>query len=322
MQRTLVLLQREPKDQVWRVEAMEARDYFQDQAIKHAAHLGTLYTSIQNKPTATQSEGVIPGRRMQSAERKPLLNIEPHGFLLGSMPHDQQVRSIMLLDVDAESPAPDTLRLLLHVVFQPITIRRGLLTPSDYYVATTGGTVAVDAHNAELINHTVSNPFHDDVRVGREKLALRRSGSEHRDEFSPTDLKVKHKDEFGPIDLEVKHTNLGDSVEWRIDGHRGAKAVRDFLILNLHLEATFRWKTAIKTGTVRARPSDISLFDNSKRRLSTRATILMRYVLWRKGIRVANANGIEVKFSVPSSLSGPWSAGHMPEPNRSEPATG
>jgi hypothetical protein len=245
-------------------------------------------------------------------EPKPvLLIIEPPRLLLGSMPHEERVLCVMLLGLDAESPARDSLRLLLHVIFQPIVIRRRRLTTSDYYVATTGGTVAVRGLNAKVVEHTGPDlvAVQCDVSVVQEIAGSRKLVPELKGKLGATELEVKPGSvergekstvasgiKFASEEMLLAPTNLGDEVDWRIDSHRGEKAVRDFLVRNLDLEATFRWKTEIRSGTVRACPSDISFFDSSKRRLSKKASILMRYVLWKKGVRIANVNGVEVRF--------------------------
>lgn len=246
----------------------------------------------------------------QSAEPKLVLIIEPPR-LLASMSHEERARCVMLLGLDAESPASDSLRLQLNVVFQPIAIRRGLVSRTDYFVATTGGSVKLSAPDAEVVDHTGPNRIEveHDVSVGRETTGSLKLVPELKGKIGATDLEVKP----GSVEHATKNTlasgikfaseemllvpiNLGDAVEWRIDSHRGEKAVRDFLAGNVYLEATFRWKSVTKRGSARVRPSDISFFDSSRRRLSNRASILMRFVLWSHGIHIANCDGIEVTF--------------------------
>lgn len=228
------------------------------------------------------------------------------------MPYEERVRCVMLLDLDADAPAGDSLRLQLNVVFQPIVIRRGLLERSNYYVGTTGGTVVVRAPDADLVDHTGPSSIvvQHEVSSGREVTGARKLVPELGGKLGAMDLEVRP----GSVELARKSTlttgtsfvseemilapiNLRDAVEWRIDSHRGEKAVRDFLAGNLHLHATFRWKTDSKRGSIRACPSDIAFFDSSRKRLSNRSSILMRYILWRKGIRIANCDGIELTFA-------------------------
>jgi hypothetical protein len=246
-----------------------------------------------------------------SGGSKTVLIIEPPNKLLGTMPHEERERCVMLLGLEAESLASDSLRVQLNVVFQPIGIRRGLLAPSDYYIATTGGTVAVTAPDAELVNHTGPNrvAVQHDVSVERETTGSRKLVPELKGKLGATDLGIKPGSierarrntqvsgiKFMSEEMLLASTNFGDAVEWRIDCHRGEKAVRDFLVGNLYLEATFRWRTVTKSGKLECQPSNILFFDNSRRQLSQRASLLMWFVLWEKRIEPANRGGIEVTF--------------------------
>ena len=66
---------------------------------------------------------------------------------------------------------------------------------------------------------------------------------------------------------------------------------------SLHrFDATFRWDNNVKTGAISARPSEIAFFDNSRKRLSNRAAVLMRCLLWKRGIRIPHLDGIDVTF--------------------------
>jgi hypothetical protein len=251
------------------------------------------------------SEGV------RSEDPKPVLVIEPPGRLLGSMPQEERDRCVMLLGLETESAGPNSSRLRLRVVFQPIAIRRGMLAPSDYYVATTGGTVRLKANSAEIIDH--SDPervaVQHDVTTESGTTGSRKLVPEFKAKLGATELDVSPGSaemgtkrtsassiKFASEETLVATTNFGDAVEWRIDSHRGEKAVRDFLVRSLILEATVRWRTETKSGIARARPSEMSFFDNSRRRLSRRASIMMMYVLWRKGFRIAHFDDTEVMF--------------------------
>ncbi len=251
------------------------------------------------------------GKLGESARSKPVLAFEPSHQLLGSIPHEERDRSIMLLALDAESPADNSLRLLLRVVFRPIEIRRGWCTRADYYVATTGGTVKVEATNSEVINYTGPSrvEVEYDASIGGQTSGVRkfepqlkgnlgainleiRPGSIERDSTKTFSSGVK----FSSEEMLLAPTNLGDAVEWRIDSHRAEKAVRDFPVEDVALEVMLRWKTSIKSGTVQARPSEVSFFDNSKRRLSKFQSIMMAWVLSQRGIKIMHLDGFQVKF--------------------------
>jgi hypothetical protein len=140
----------------------------------------------------------------QSAKPKPVLIIEPPR-LLASMSHKERDRCVMLLGLDAESPASDSLRLRLNVVFQPIAIRRGLLSPTDYFVATTGGFVMLSAPDAEVVDHTRPKGIavEHDVSIGREITGSRKLVPEFKGKVGATDLEVKPGSTLPGIPLKV-----------------------------------------------------------------------------------------------------------------------
>ncbi len=240
-----------------------------------------------------------------------ILTIKPPK-VLGLMDPNERCRSVLLLGLNAKLLENDCLQLLLNLVFRPIGLRRGAITPSDYYVATTGAFVSLVAPQAGLLNYTTESRIVVEYDVGLER------DIEHTHKLSPdlntkvgsVDLAIKpgsvthratdtrsSRAKFASTEMLLVPVDLGDSIEWRIDSHRAEKAIRDFLTGNVHLEAKFRWRTAPKSGSAEARPTDISFFDNERRRLSRRASILMRYILWRRNITIANPDGIRVNFA-------------------------
>ena len=242
----------------------------------------------------------------------PVLTFEPARQLLESIPHEERDRYVMLLDLDAHSPRPGFLRLLLRVVFRPIAIRRGWLTRADYYIATTGAVVKVEAANSEVISHTgpTTITVDYDAKIEKEKSNQQKFEPELKGKFSAMDLEIKPGAlqrerkitlssgvKFSSEEMLVAPTNLGDAIEWRIDGHRAEKAVRDFPVEDVALEVTLRWKTASRRGKVQARPSEVSFFDSSKRRLSRMQSIMMVWVLKQKGITVQHLDGFKVAFT-------------------------
>jgi len=242
--------------------------------------------------------------------RSAALVIEPP-MVLALMRLEERARCVMLLGLDAESSNSDSLRVRLNVVFQPIPVRRGPFAPNDYYVATTGGSARLSASNAELVEYTRGSSLavQYGVRAERKVEGHGKLAPELKGKVGAMDLEfkpgsVEHATQstlssgvkFASEEMPLVPIYQGDAVEWRIDSHRGEKAVRDFLAGNVYLEATFRWKTVTKSGSAHVRPSDISFFDHSRRQLSSCKSILMRFALWRKGIDIAHCNGIEVTF--------------------------
>jgi hypothetical protein len=173
----------------------------------------------------------------------------------------ERLSSVLLLGLDGESTGDAGLRLRLNVVFQSISVRRGHLAPSDYFIATTGGSASVSAADAEVIKYTPSATIsvehvasHERESGGSFQLSPKvKSGAKDAErtvELGSMQLggkeKVTSEMKFLVPEMLLVATNLGNEVQWKIDSHRSEKTVRDFLVGNVSLEATFRWGSVTK----------------------------------------------------------------------------
>jgi hypothetical protein len=248
-------------------------------------------------------------RHVAQHSNAPII-VEPP-LVLALMSLEARSRSVMLFGLTAEKLAIDSWRVLVNVVFQPIRIRRGALAPVDYYVATTGGHIELSAPEAEVLDFTGPSGMKVDYELGAQRKAEidRKLAPELTSKAGGLDLQLKgvtseHSRQdvlssgakFSSTEMLLTATNCENAVTWQIDSHRGDKIIRDFLVGNVYLDAVFRWRGLTKKGIARVCPSEIAFFDGGRRRLSKRASILMRFALWRKGIDVAYHNGITVEF--------------------------
>jgi hypothetical protein len=228
--------------------------------------------------------------------------------LIRDLTMDERDRSPVLLDLIAKLIDQQTICCQLTVSFQPIRVGRGILNRSDYYVGTTGIEVSIRAVKGEIVGYT--QPSTIDVVYSRtdgnengrgEKISPEvklKSGVEVKIGALESNKKRTQSETvtFSSAEMILVATELADMVRWNIDTHRAEKAIRDYLVGNTFLEATFKWNGGDRTGEIKLRP-EIRFFDNDKRLLSRKASIRMRFVMFTKGIRLANERGFDLSFS-------------------------
>src|SRR5690242_5016053 len=61
---------------------------------------------------------------------------------------------VFFLDIEADFPDENTIRLDLNIIFRPIPIRRGTLQTKDYYVGSTGARVVFEAFLGKVKSYT------------------------------------------------------------------------------------------------------------------------------------------------------------------------
>ena len=71
--------------------------------------------------------------------------------------------------------------------------------------------------------------------------------------------------------------------------------VRDFIAGNLRLFGICECSSSI-SGKIYVRPSDIRFFDNKRKPLSKVGSLMMRYVLHKRGYSIRGKQGIGVSF--------------------------
>jgi hypothetical protein len=240
--------------------------------------------------------------------------------LLTFMSPEQKTRSILLVDLKTQALAESSTRFDLTLIFRSVAVSRGIINLSDYYVGTTGASITLTAFNGDVVEYSGPSKLAVDYEVTLSK------DSSSSSKFSPelklnvlstalearpgsTEAASKHgaasQMKFSAEEMPLVPLNLGDAVEWQIDSHRGDKLIRDFLLGTVELYAVFRWSSATKSGQLRAKPTDVRFYDDQRRLLSPRASLLMWFALWKKGIKIENPAGVEVPFaSQPDQKSG------------------
>jgi hypothetical protein len=220
--------------------------------------------------------------------------------------------SIVELHLSTETLSDTQSQLSLDIAFPVIPIRRGYLEPTDYYVGTTGATVTLTAKEAEFVDYT--GPVGIDVEyeqsAGKSRSQTGKLAPEYKTKLGPAELQLKPGSlessfattsgssiKYQSKEFLLAPTKSVGSLTWQVDMPRGEKAVRDFLLGNLSLSATLEWQTTDRHGTAQARPSCVAFFDGGKRKLEGwRACVLMLFILWRRGIRLNNQNGVYRSF--------------------------
>jgi hypothetical protein len=220
--------------------------------------------------------------------------------------------NIIELDCETKAISETNSRLEVTVTFNSIPIRVEIVESKDYYVGTTGATVNVNAKGARFVEYTEP----PGISVGHEtkKAEERGRSGKFAPELKATVGHVAVQTNPGALESSAKTNNESSisyefkefpivpikkdgSLAWQIDMPRGEKAVRDFLLGNLPLSVTLEWRTTEeKSGTVQARPSSVLFFDEEKRALPIQASLLMRFILWKRGIRFPSCEGIEKSF--------------------------
>jgi hypothetical protein len=227
--------------------------------------------------------------------------------LARDLTQQERDRSAALLDVTAKQVDQQILALELKVTFQSIRILRGWVLPTTYYVGSIGAEITVRGTDAEVVDYTRSSAIAVEyaVSVDSENVLSKSFNSEIK--FATgMDLKFEgaqraskssqgSSTKFASQELLVVSADLPETVRWYVDNHRGGKAVRDYLTGNQIFEAVFKWKRGPRCGEISMLP-DIRFFNPDKKALSRKASILMRFVLWQKDIRLANEQGLKVSF--------------------------
>lgn len=238
------------------------------------------------------------------------LRVEPP-LLIPWLSERERQANIMLLDLDADVEADATLRLDLNVVFNPLSVRRGVVKKVDYYVGSTGAEVSVQATGGAVSEHTQAATL--DVNYSNTSKKQRKVG------LSLTPV-VKAKDGSAEVDATIgsitheaaQETSvsatfaskerylaplrIGDTIKWTITLPRGEKVIRDFLTGNLYLFAKCAWASGPRSGTISIRPSDVRFFDHDRRPISTIRSLLMWFILWERYVKIENSDGFRIEF--------------------------
>ncbi len=228
---------------------------------------------------------------------------------------DEQSRNVLLLELEVDELDNKSLRLDLNIVFNPIRLRRGNLPRADWYIGSTGAEIYFDAVDGSVTeNYTKGRPL--EVNYKPTETWKRKAALTLRPEIDTKDTSASTKARLGDIALEantervfessfsceerlLSQIHMTNSVKWVIDLPKGSKVVRDFLLGNLYLCAECFWLNRPRSGRISVRPADVRFFDEERRARSIgfRASLGMRFVLYRRKIKIDNLDGLTINFT-------------------------
>jgi hypothetical protein len=224
---------------------------------------------------------------------------------------EQKGTNVVLLDFKADLEDDRTLRLDLNIVFNPLAVRRGKITAVDYYVGSTGVEVSLDVHEGKVSQYTGEatleiNYSHSTTVKRKSALSLAPGIKTKRGDWEMDAKLGKISHEASDAhDFTAKFTckerllapvHMGNEVKWRLMLPRGGQVISDFLTGNLYLFAKCFWARTPKSGCIMIRPSDVRFFDDQRRPIGRTRSLIMKYVLWRRGVKLENRDGFLTEF--------------------------
>ena len=238
-------------------------------------------------------------------------NIEPPN-LTPWLSDEERDRNIVLFDMQIDQDDLQRLRFDFDIAFNPISVRRGDVDRKDYYVGCTGAEIFFKITDGEVVDYTKGSTLN--VEYKNEKEFVRNTSLDLTPELKIKDnhnekslklgsikyhksKKVAFSASFHSGERTLEPIHLKNAVKWHISLPRGLKVVRDYLLGNLYLYAVCQNESGEFCGIVKIKPSDVIFFGPDKSPLNFRKSIYMRYVLYREGIDIDNADGIETNFS-------------------------
>ena len=226
--------------------------------------------------------------------------------LLRWLPRDGQTQ-VVFLDFEPDFLDENTIRMDLNVVFRPILITRGWSQTKDYYIGCTGARLLFETFNGQVRSYTKGKAIDVDYehvytrsRTASVKVAPKMQFGK-KAEVDPGELSFDHDNKrffrtnFSGAERMLSDIDLGYGVEWELKLPAG-QVIRDYLIGNLFLYVESSWACNHKSGRIVLRPSDVLFFDSQRRIIGDGYRALaMRYVLWKKGIKL-DSRSIIVNF--------------------------
>lgn len=219
--------------------------------------------------------------------------------------------NILLLDLEADHENDGSLRLDLNVVFNPISVRRGIATLVDYYVGCTGAEISIELTRGAIRSHTqaatLDVSYNNTTKTQRTAKLCLSPAVKTKTGISESDVTVGEitydtaaerffTSTFASQERYLSPALMGNTIKWTITIPRGEKAIRDFLHGNLYLFAQGSWDRFPRSGCVSIRPSDVLFFDSDRRPIGSLRSLLMWYILWENNIKVENKDGFYIKF--------------------------
>jgi hypothetical protein len=233
-------------------------------------------------------------------------------ILMRWLPSEALDRSIVLLDFEADVLKPSCLHLDINVVLNYVALRRRVIGASvDYYVGCTGVRVEVEAASGEIADHSSSQTLNVNYQnaVSRKrtssikiapKVTIKADQAANSLELGEVLLEAGHDSTFtasyAGLERLLTATHFGRAIRWEAAMPRGEKVIGDFLSGNLYLFADCCWRIPLKRGRVSVTPTEVRFFNSERRPVGKMASLVMEYILWQRGIKLMNTNGICTDF--------------------------
>ena len=228
----------------------------------------------------------------------------------------EKLRTLVMFDIEPDLLDERVIRLDINVVFNHIPVRKGFAQKADFYIGTTGAEIFTEFDEGSIRHFTEQTSFN--VNYTNTVKHNRKSSVSIKPDIDTKTDQEKAKVGAGSISLEkgadrtftsaftnkeriLIPVHMGSLLRWVITLPRGEKAIRDFLLGNIYLFVVCSWDVSGDTfgcGRVGVRPSDVRFFDDERRALSKRKSLLMLCELWLKGIHIHNNKGITTSFKV------------------------
>ena len=242
------------------------------------------------------------------SSRKSTVIIDPP-IIIPWLSEYEKDNQVVLVDLQPDELSEYITRLDLNVVFKCIPIKRNIHLKADYYIGSSGALVEVAVKNGKITDCTPAatidvNYSNSAKHVRKSSICLKPSPCSASVTYGPIlgnisldrEVETAYSASFSSSERVLAPICMYGTVQWMLTMPRGEKIVSDFLYGNLPLFAECSWSKSPRNGTVMVRPSDISFFDNQKRRVGDLTACAMQYILWRNKIRTPKLDGILLNF--------------------------
>lgn len=235
-------------------------------------------------------------------------------ILIPWLTEDEKEKNILLLNLQIDAIKEDLIRLDLDIVFNPLSFRRGVVTRKDFYIGCSGAEIKIIFPNGNVTEYSKSKTltvnYANSIDHQRASSTSLKPSLKFKDSASKSELNVSlgelvHKNStvnnysvsFQNEERELAVITMDNSIKWFLSLPRGEKAIRDFIVGNLHLYSIFSTnKEEDYGGKVIIKPNDITFYDNDRRPLGFKENLMMRYKLYKAGMDILNADGFTVSF--------------------------
>lgn len=242
----------------------------------------------------------------------PVLRLGPEA-LLRQLDMYGASDALVLVDIIPDSHDPAELDLSLNLIFNPRPFRTHFLHEEDWWFGSTGAELFLEAANGSASKYTLPTTIsvsHSDVKRRSQhaefKLEPRissKSGSvESELELGsmtiPAGGEMTFQVQFQSSERVLEAVKMTHGVRWVIRMPRTENVMRDFLLGNLFLEAVCRWDQLPHRGKITVRPHDIRLFDPQQRPAKKAASLVVRYLCWKRDFHFRFTRGFTIDYEV------------------------